>query len=337
MSALVRQFDRFVSVRIVPANGPGVLINPYPPGAPLPIPNALRVTASISKSISGDPQQCSVTAYNLGPIERDRVAGVSRQVYTLGEIIPTTGVTRAQANRVLAASGALDPVIISSRDGFATVQIDAGYPGAMATVFSGICETATNEYDGIDWTSTLRTTDSSVAISRAVTDGTPVVAGTTGAAYVAILAAQMGLSVGPLTASNLVGYTFSRTYVPGLNRCRNELNELLGALECEWWIEDGTLYVTNFGEPLPLAPITVVGAPDAIGLRLLDRPRQTENGGVEIRTLLAPTMQLGRAVNLITADVAGAFRVDSVTHTIDNRGGSFETIARLTTLNPLGF
>lgn len=336
MVALVRQFDRFASARIVPAFGPGVLINPYVPGAPLPTPNAIRIVATVEKSLGAEANRASVTVYNLGPFQRDRVAGVSRQTYTLGEMTGITGITRAQRNRVLASGGAMDPVVITSIDGFATLKLEAGYPGAIGVVFDGVCETAVNEYDGVDWRSTLRTSDASLAISKAITDATPVTPGTTAAAYVASLAAQMGLSVGPLTATNLIGYAFPRTYVPGPVRCRDELNELLGGLECEWWIEDSTLYVTNFGEPLPLPPIVLTNVPTVAGMMLLDRPRQAEGGGLEVRTLLAPQMQLGRAVNVVTADVAGAYRVDSIRHQIDNRGGDFSTTARLTSLLPLG-
>jgi hypothetical protein len=336
VTALVRQFDRFVSATIIPANGPGVLVNPYVPGVPLPTPNAIRITATIEKSVSAEANRAEVTVYNLGPFQRDRVAGVSRQTYTLGDLVPITGITRAQRNRVLASSGALDPIVITSVDGFATLRLEAGYQGAIGVVFDGVCETAVNETDGIDWRSTLRTSDASLAISRAITDATPVVAGTTAAAYIASLAAQMGLSVGSLAATNLLGYTFPRTYVPGPVRCRDELNELLGALECEWWIEDSTLYAVNFGEPLPLPPVTLSNVGDVVGLMLLERPRQAEGGGLEVKTLLAPNLQLGRAVNVITADVAGAYRVDGLVHSIDNRGGEFSTTARLTSLAPLG-
>ena len=337
MTVLVRQFDRFASVTIVPANGPGVLVNPYVPGVPLPTPNAIRVTANVSKSISAEANSCEVTVYNLSPLQRDRVAGVSRQVFTLGEAAAVSSLTRAQRNRVLASSGALDPIVITSIDGFATLRLEAGYQGSIGVIFEGISETAKNEHDGIDWRSIVRTSDASLAISKAITDGTPVPPGTTAAAYVTQIAAQMGLTIGSLVSANLAGYVFPRAYTPALVRCRDELNTLLGALECEWWVEDGALYVVDFGQPIPLPAITVVGAPDVVGLRLLERPRQSEGGGLEIKTLLAPTMQLGRLVNVISADIAGAFRVDSVTHTIDNRGGEFSTTARLITLNPLGF
>lgn len=341
MSALVRQFDRFVSATIIPANGPGVIVNPYVPGVPLPTPNALRITGTVEKSIDASANRCEITIWNLAPAQRDRVAGVSRQTYTLGDIAasagaPLTAKQRAERNRVLAAGSASDPVVITSIDGFATLRLEAGYQGAIGVIFDGVCETAKSESDGLDWRSVLRTSDASLAISRAITDGTPVPAGTPAAAYIATLAAQMGLTVGSIAASNLAGYVFPRTYVPGLVRCRDELNELLGALECEWWVEDSTLYVADFGTPLPLPPIIVSNAPSPGALLMLERPRQSEGSGLEIRTLLAPAIQLGRTVTVISPDAAGSYRVDAYTHTIDNRGGEFSTTARLTSLEPLG-
>lgn len=319
----LQQFDRHASVNVIPAAGPGLLVNPpAPAGLGLANVPELRVVFEVEKSTTHDPNRATIKIWNLGDIERRQCDGSIKPI---------------------ANDPGLGPVIDRRIPLTATVQLRAGYQGGMAQVFRGNGATVDHEHvDGVDWITTLRGGDGLWPLSQAVANrnfdiGTPALE------VLTYLANVMGLALGMTSVPAALASYILQGPLVCLGRARDALEQLLGALPLEWWVDDGVLVILPLPDSvqseLGLAsavatlphPLVIVSAEPVPGAaRLLENPRRLEDGKVSISMLLYPDMRPGRKVSVAgQTELFGLYRADKVVHKGDNRGGDFTTECEL--------
>jgi hypothetical protein len=352
----LRQFDRQISLTVVPPFGPGIRVNPptsfvLAGGAPL-IPQ-LRITFEVRKTITPEPSTAQIEVFNLGTISRDRVSGVIRRVIDFSQEFAFID-GRLITGSSLVPGGTAEKV--SRVAGIAYVKLEAGYNGARSQLWSGNGDRVTSRRERVDWVTAISGGDGKLGITQGVSNRS-FGAGTPAVVVADYLRTVMGLGTGtvlkpgnPLLPASLQTYVLGRPFV-STGRARDELTALLTLISAaeqenlgqvfpralEWFVDDGDLFILGPGAVLPLPPVRVSPLPDPTALRLLSTPRRTENDGLEIYTLLAPSLRPGRAVQLLSLEAAGAYRVEEVSHRGDNRGGEFTSTARLRNLAPLPF
>jgi hypothetical protein len=321
MAELV-QFDRHASVNVIPAVGPGLFVNPpAPAGIGLSGAPELRVVFEVEKSTSHEPNRAVVQIWNLGEVERRQADGSIKPI---------------------AGDPGLGPVIDRRVPLTASVQLFAGYQGGLGQIFRGDGASVEHEHPDVDWITTLRAGDGLWPLSQAVANrnfdmGTPAVE------VLSYLAGVMGLALGmtqPIAA--LAGYILQGPLVC-MGRARDALEQLLGALPVEWWVDDGVLVVLPLVDsvqaelglassvsalPLPLVIVSAEQVPGAA--RLLEQPRRLEDGGASVSMLLFPEMRPGRQVSIAgQTELFGLYRAERIRHRGDNRGGDFVTECEL--------
>ena len=320
--ATLQQFDRHASVNVIPAAGPGVLVNPPAPGglglASVP---ELRVVFSVEKSTTHDPNRAEIKIWNLGDIERRRCDGSVKPI----------------ANDP-GSLGLIDQRIPLT----ATVQLLAGYQGGMAQIFRGNGATVDHEHPDVHWITTIRAGDglwplSQAVANRAYAPGTPALE------VVTYLATTMGLALSATQATSALSLYLLQGPLVCFGRARDALEQLLGGLPVEWWVDDGALVILpvldSVQSELGLAPAIaalplplVIVSPDPVpgAARLLEMPRRLEDGKASIAMLLYPEMRPGRQVSIAgQTELFGLYRAERVVHRGDNRGGDFTTECEL--------
>jgi hypothetical protein len=220
----------------------------------------------------------------------------------------------------------------------AFVQLLAGYQGGVAQLFRGNGATVDHEHPDVDWITTIRAGDGLWSLSQAVANRAFDV-GTPALDVLTYLAGVMGVSVGMTQPSAALAAYILQGPLVCFGRAREALEQLLGSLPVEWWIDDGVLVVLPLTDsiqaeiglaasvsalPLPLVVVSSEGVPGTA--RLLEQPRRLEDGGASISMLLFPEMRPGRQVSIAgQTELFGLYRAEKVTHRGDNRGGDFVT------------
>lgn len=317
MTALV-QFDRHIAVNVQPTVGPGVFVNPQAV-ASVGLANVpeLRVSFTVEKSTSHEPNRCEIEVYNLGDIDRRRCDG---------SVVPIAG------------DAGVGPVIDRRVQTTALVQLLAGYQGGVAQVFRGDGASVEHEHADVDWITRIRSGDGLWALSQAVANRTFDL-GTPSVEVLAYLAGVMGLALGMTTVPPALAAYILQGPLVCFGRAREALEELLGALPVEWWVDDGVLLVQPLIDsiqaelglvsaltvlPLPLVVVSPEPVPGAA--RLLEQPRRLEDGGAQVVMLLYPEMRPGRQVSIAgQTELFGLYRAEKVRHRGDNYFGQFTT------------
>lgn len=353
----LRQFDRQCAVTVIPPFGPGILVNPptsFTLVAGKPLRPQLRVSFRVRKTITDEPNTATISLFNLGKINRDRIAGVIRRVADISSLSATIDGRLITGSDLVPGGQA---IITSQVSGVAYVALEAGYNGARSQLWTGNGDRVDSMRNRTTWVTRIEGSDSKVGLTQGVANKT-FAAGTPALVVADYLRKVMGLGVGtqlvpglsPSIPLALRQYTFARPYT-SVGRARDELTALLTLISAaeqenrgqvfprafEWFVDDGDLYILGAGATLPLPPVRVTPLDDPTGIRLLSAPRRIENNGLEVRCLLAPSIRPAVAVQVLSGEAAGSYRCEEVEHEGDNRGGSFVSVARLRNLAPLPF
>jgi hypothetical protein len=137
---------------------------------------------------------------------------------------------------------------------------------------------------------------------------------------------QLGLPLGAITIGNADGRYPLGTTVSG--RPAYVLDQLASSLGADWWVQDGRLYFVLRASPISG---TALLASSAQGT-LIGSPTKTKEG-VEITTLLDPSMRPGRLVRLEADTMSGDFVAQVVEMIGDSWGGPWYSKI---TAKPLG-
>ena len=117
------------------------------------------------------------------------------------------------------------------------------------------------------------------------------------------------------------------------------LDQLTALTETEWWWDDGAVYLSSKGQPLPGDPITVSARREPDTRLMLDKPERTEDNQVIVPMLLSPDVRPKSAIRIRAAEFGGDYFVSSVEHRGQNRGSRSvcRTIATCTPVGVVGF
>jgi hypothetical protein len=328
--ASLRQFDRAVRLTIVPPEGGTIVVNPKPPAGYGPTAPQVHVRFAVSKSTGSEPNRGSVELFNLGPVNRRRISSTIRRTATALE--SATELALAKIDARLAEP---DPTQVTVRARQSYCRLEAGYGTGLSQLIEGQGAQIRSRRRGPTWSTTIEIGDSELQLTQAQCNkgfelNTPA------SVVVAYIATTLGLRLMKTSkVAELGDFGLSNGYAV-VGRARDALTDMLSifvddnAAPPDWWVDDGELWITGRGEPLPGPPLVM--APTAVpgALQLLDSPEPLDEGGVATRTLLHPGIRPGFTAQIVgSSEAAGTYRIESVSHSGDNRGGAFESRAIL--------
>lgn len=327
MLAASPQFGTVAQVTIVPPFGPGVIINPDLTG----VARQLRVDWQVSKGIGGStPASCVIRVFNLGPIGRNRSAGITKRVIDFSNEFAFLD------GRLIEGADLGGVSTVSTVNGFGTLKLRATYQGSSsaATLFEGTSTTVISTHRLNTWVTTITGGDGVLQTSSAIADR--FWSSTTPAVEVLdylvreVMVAELATPYPvALSAYSFVGgYDATNFYASDI------LDQLTKLTRTEWWWDDGAVYFADLGAPLPRPPIIL--SPSAVPgtTRLLSKPRALEGGLVEVRALLLPELRPKSPVTIAAAELGGSYFASSVVNQGSNRKASVSTTTA--TLTPLG-
>lgn len=204
------------------------------------------------------------------------------------------------------------------------VTIEAGYGKDLQQLFSGDLRRAFSTKQGIDWVTTLRGGDGEVAmrtarVNESFAPGTPI------RTVVERVARRLGVNLGD--AISRIGEGSHRQslteYVNGTvlsGSAKTLLEQLLGDLDLEYSVVDGTLQVLPRGQATNATAILLTPRTGLIG-----SPEAGDKGLVKLRSLLQPSIRPGRKVKVESAILNGFYRVETATHVGDTHSAAWHT------------
>lgn len=294
----------------------------------------LEIDFGCTMTTKPETNRGSLTILNLAESTRNLLSGVISERVDFPPVLDigidnSAGVHEPK----LVSTSELFPQGFTRREtirlGDAYVTVDAGEDQFVGRVFEGSGRPIIHEWDGGTWRTNLAIVDSL----------TTRLAGTGRGDFppnarlydvVLYLVRAMGLEAGNLTPTQLqvavganVGSYFPRGYRV-IGDSVPILNDLLHLTGAEWWSDRGKFYVVREGQPVNAAPIVV--EPDD-GLRA--QPRPEANGSVSLSMDFRRDLRVGWPLELRTRRLAGLYRVEEVSHRLNNRAGEWASFALL--------
>lgn len=202
--------------------------------------------------------------------------------------------------------------------------LEAGYVGFRHVIFRGKLDYGSTQRQGPDWITSFESTDGGDALANARINesfkpGLPLEQAITKAAEA--LGVGLGNTIDKIRAGNVRGaLTEFKNGLVLSGKGSEQVDKLMRMAGYEWSIQDEALQVLEAGE--------VLDPNEAILLRtdtgLLDSPQAGDDGIVEARALLIPTLRPGKRVNIQSRFVSGFFRVNRSVFAGDTRGGQWQ-------------
>lgn len=202
--------------------------------------------------------------------------------------------------------------------------IEAGYAGAAHVIFRGKLDYGATAREGTDWISNFESTDG----GKEVRDSRINVSFKSVGFQAAILEAAnaMGLGLGnveeKIRGGNIRGALSE--FGAGLvmsGQAAPQFDKLVRSFGYEWSIQDEQIVL--------LEPAGVLDPGNAIVLSsatgLVGSPQAGDDGTIEARSLMIPSMQPGRKVRIDSEFVNGFFRVERSVFLGDTRGQEWYT------------
>lgn len=321
----IRQYDRGARVTIVPPQEVGgaprlpIGINLLPPVQGVPSVPQIHVQAQVQRSLGPSPGTATVRLYNLAQTTRDSISGTVR---SLARWRPSAPVV--QVDGLLRAGG---QEVTSTLAGMAVVRLDAGWSGALEEIFRGTVVRPPRHYrQGPLRVTELQCSDGlfgeTVSCpSKSFPPMTPAVA------ILEYLAGVLGCTVVP--TAGLAALAAFKLFQPltVFGDAGQGITDLCDPLRLTWWTEGGLLYILADGEALPGQAVVVTPAEVPGAIRLYGEPEPGDDGSQRIVCALAPSIRCGHLVTVAAAEQRGTYRVESVQHSVDNRGGAMTTSA----------
>jgi hypothetical protein len=321
----IRQYDRGVRVTILPPQdlaGPGrgeITINARPPLQGVPQEPQIHVQAQVQRSLGPSPGTATIRLYNLAQTTRDQISGTVRSLARWRPSAPVVNV-----DGLLRAGGQEQT---STLAGMAAVRIDAGWSGALEPIFVGTVVRPPRHYrQGPLRVTELQCSDGGFGQavscpSKAFGPQTPATA------ILDYLAGVLGCTVAQTQGlAALAGFKLSQP-VTVFGDAAQGITDLCDPLRLTWWTEAGDLYVLADGESLPGQAVVVTPQEIPGAIRLYAEPEPADDGALRITCALASSIRCGHLVTVAATEQRGTYRVESLGHVVDNRGGAFATSA----------
>jgi len=259
----------------------------------------LRVTFDVEKTLSKEPNQATITVYNLNIPNRAAIQ---------------TGAEIADTARTATPPIAYDWPLV----------IEAGYMGSLETIFSGNITFAHSEKEAVDWVTTIEAGDGENKYRKGRMNKS-YKAGTTVAQVALDAAALLDVSPGNIAEKLGVGVfrngysVFTQGYVAS-GSAADILDSLMSSAGFRWSIQDGSLQVlaptdTNFEEIVILSK----------DFGMVGSPQIAEKGKITVTSLLQGKLKPGGRIIVQSELVNGQFKVERVKHFGDTFGRDWYT------------
>lgn len=287
----------------------------------------LNTTIDTIQRVSSDANTARVRILHLSPQSRGWLQRTARRSLDVTNQIASKTGAAANSSRVAK--------IETQKRSDVFTEIDAGYDDLTGRLFEGSCQYARSTKTDEGWSTDLVIGDGmalqlGAIVAREFKPKTQVFT------VVKHLVESMGLGLGNLTklildqAMSHPSNTFPAGY-SAIGSAKWSLDHILRLTGAEWFIDEGTFYVTRATAPLSEPEFLLT--PDT---GLLGRPAGMEGGGYIVRTFMRNDIRLARQVRLESEEVRGVFRADVIRHRGNNRSGPFETVLTLQTIQPIG-
>lgn len=201
------------------------------------------------------------------------------------------------------------------------LQLEAGYPGAVAQLFFGEVRSAHSHREGADIVTEISTGDSEKELSTsriALSVGPNVPAGTALTAIARAL--KVGLGNVDKAAAKLSS-TGKTLFGPGsavYGNAAQALTDICRSADLEWSIQDGILQILDRGKALEDSAVYL--SPDT---GLLGSPTIDNKGIVTVNALIQPDLRPGRKISLDSESLKGGYRIQEVEYTGDTAGAEW--------------
>lgn len=212
------------------------------------------------------------------------------------------------------------------------VQIRAGYRDAAgaahqpnpAVVFSGSPDPAKLKYakQGGDWALSVLVRDGGHALDYGRLDRS-YARGISLAQLAADATKAAGLSVGKVAVGSQTPYLSRAVFSAPVREILDLITARVGK-GTQWFVRDGAVYVMGREDTTPER--AVVFSSEAGNL--LDPPSRLEEGGIEFRGILEPSIRVGCVVKVESIKITEFYRVTAVSFSADNYGGDFSVTIR---------
>lgn len=314
---------------------PAVQVNPFRPlDNPADPPPENRVVCSITKTLGLDPGRATIDIINLSQRTREAIAGRMKSTLDLASASVVV------AGQVIKGSdlGLTTYEQVSTSKGLAFVRVEAGHGGTGAVMFEGSSGPLRQFQQGTDWVTSIEAVDGEIALSTAAINQR-YGRGTFIAQVLRDAVAFMGLGEGtpldpgnPLLPTRVRGFRTGESFV-SRGRARDTVAALAAALQFDFWVDNGLFFAVDRGAALRDLPVAVTGDESVSGIPLYDKPHRLDGGGLQIRTDAVAPIRVGRQVVVSATQFDGRYRCESVQRTIDNRGGPFDAVAQLRSID----
>lgn len=203
------------------------------------------------------------------------------------------------------------------------IVLDVGYTDRMSTIFDGRLEYGSTVKDGADWVTTFESTDGGPE-TRAGRINLSFQPGISVQDVIKKAAESMGVGIGNVVdkvkAGNLRGalQEFGNGIVMsgGATSQFDKMSKMLGY---EWSIQDGQIQLLELNGVVDLTEsIKLTSTTGLIG-----SPQSGDDGVVEVKALLVPSLTPGRRVQVQSREVDGFFRINRTVFSGDTRGGDW--------------
>lgn len=271
---------------------------------------SLTVRFKVEKSLKKEPNTAEIEVVNLSEETRQVLQNKARAAergaaLDNARVAPQTG---EEAVYQLAADPIADPMVV----------LEAGYRGAISTIFVGDLRRAVSEHNAPDWITRVRCGDGDKRLRSASIEWSfdgPV------RLYEAIeaCAAALGLGRGNLLAFRNVAFAEGgNVFTHGLvlsGKAASVMNDLMVSAGLEWSVQDNELQVLERGKPLGKLALLLTPETGLVGLPNID-----DRGEVSARCLMIPGLRPGMLIQLRCPSLRSDFRAERLVYSGDTSG-----------------
>lgn len=196
----------------------------------------------------------------------------------------------------------------------------AGYVGIFSQIFRGNLDFGSTSREGSDWITKFESTDGAQEL-RSGRINISFGPGFSLKEAVQRAAESLGLALGNVadkaSAGNLRGALeeFGNGLVMSGPAVR-EFDKLMRLTGRKWSVQDGEIQILDPGEVIDPGQVIVLGPTTG----LIGSPQPGEDGIVNVRSLLIPSLTPGRLVNLQSQLIQGFHRIERTVFSGDTRG-----------------
>lgn len=322
----------------------------------------LEMQFSVRRGVDMRTSSAMVKIFNLPDNDLQRMAGASRTIGRIEDV---------DLGGPVWSIGMLDEVGTQATPaalGYAAVELQAGYDGALSTIFAGTlmdCMTSDEhgQTQGSDGRSTPGrmhgiTSETTLTASSGIAQVTLSSAGQTFAAgsssFAVLDTLRRVLKLGPGNCSQDTWLRFLNQSALHTNKNGQALFSATSVLAAPYIVTDaadeqleqflkytGIRYFIDEGELWLVPRIGYIAGPPAKLEPLKERPRPTPSGQLEVRAYLSVGARPGHLVDLDDPDIepslVGSYRCDHVDHDIgSNASEEASTTLLLSQRRPLG-